>query len=195
MARKEKKSAPAEVLSGNDFKLDPPKVGRPAIYTEELALTVIDRLSSGESLRSICEEDEMPDKKTVLKWLATKPEFVAQYSRARELAVEAIAEDLFDISDDGRNDWMERLAFNGANPGWEVNGESINRSKLRVDTRKWYLSKIAPKKYGDNQKIDLTATVDTTVKAQATALAELPPELLQQVMEALEQKTVSKPED
>lgn len=69
------------------------------------------------------------------------------YARAREACADAIAEDIMRIADDGSNDWMEANAND--DPGWRANGEHIQRSKLRVDARKWLLSKIAPKQYGD----------------------------------------------
>ncbi|EDT6018112.1 DNA packaging protein, partial [Salmonella enterica subsp. enterica] len=76
----------------------------------------------------------------------------------------AIAEELFDIADDGTNDWMEKLDKDGEAIGYQLNGEHVQRSKLRIDTRKWYLSKIMPKKYGDRiqheQKITITDLSD-----------------------------------
>jgi len=59
---------------------------------------------------------------------------------------------MLDIADDGRNDWMERHGKEDA--GWQANGENIQRSRVRIDTRKWLASKLKPKKYGD--KVDLT---------------------------------------
>lgn len=62
----------------------------------------------------------------------------------------AIAEDILDIGDDGRNDWMEILDRKGEpTGGWKVNGEAVQRSKLRSDDRKWLLSKLVPKVFGD----------------------------------------------
>lgn len=63
-----------------------------------------------------------------------------------------MAEDIMDISDDGSNDWMERNY--GDKVEWITNGEALQRSRLRVDTRKWLMSKLAAKKYGD--KLDMT---------------------------------------
>ncbi len=42
-----------------------------------------------------------------------------------------------------------RLDKDGQAAGWQLNGEHVQRSRLRVDTRKWILSKLAPKRYGD----------------------------------------------
>ncbi len=123
-------------------------VGRPTIYTEELAATICAKLADGESLRAICEADEMPDEKTVRTWaLENAHGFSPQYARAREIGYQSLAEDLLDIADDARNDWMVRRGEDDA--GWVANGEHIQRSRLRIDTRKWMLSKVLPKVYGD----------------------------------------------
>lgn len=131
-------------------------MARPSDYTSELAEAICLRLAEGESLRSVCRDDAMPDKATVLRWIARHPEFRDQYTQAKEQAAEALAEELFDIADDGSNDWMEQLDSEGNAVGYRLNGEHVQRSKLRIDTRKWYLSKIMPKKYGDKIQQEVT---------------------------------------
>lgn len=91
----------------------------------------------------------MPCAATVFKWLRVHPEFVEQYARAKEEQADALAEELLDIADDGSNDWMERRNSDDGATGWQLNGEHIQRSRLRVDTRKWIASKLKPKKYGE----------------------------------------------
>jgi hypothetical protein len=95
----------------------------------------------------------MPDKSTVFRWLAVNEPFRDQYARAREAQADYYAEEIIDISDDGSNDWMERRSEAekgaGVNTGWVLNGEHVQRSKLRVDARKWIASKLKPKVYGD----------------------------------------------
>ena len=135
------------------------KGGRPSDYTDELAELICLRLAEGESLRSVCRDDGMPSKQAVLRWLARNEQFRAQYVRAKEEGAEAIAEEMFDIADDGTNDWMEKLDKDGEAIGYQLNGEHVKRSKLRIDTRKWYLSKILPKKYGDRIQHDQSITV------------------------------------
>lgn len=128
--------------------------GRPSKYTPELADRICSQLASGDSLRTVCKDDSMPCVASVFNWLRTYPEFLAQYTRAKEEAADAFVEEMLDISDDGRNDWMEKLGKDGEPIGWQLNGEHVNRSRLRVDTRKWIASKLKPKKYGD--KVALT---------------------------------------
>lgn len=136
------------------------KGGRPSDYTPEIAETICLLLSGGESLRSVCSDEGMPCKQTVLRWIIQRPEFRDQYVRAKTEGAEAIAEELFDIADDGTNDWMERMDKEGNAIGWQLNGEHVQRSKLRIDTRKWYLSKIMPKKYGDKIQHEQKITIN-----------------------------------
>jgi hypothetical protein len=55
-------------------------------------------------------------------------------------------EELLEIADDGSNDWTIRT--NKSGDEYEVaNTEVVQRSRLRIDVRKWYLSKVLPKKF------------------------------------------------
>ena len=124
--------------------------GRPTLYTEEMGKEICARLAEGESLRSICVAEHLPHESTVRSW-AIQPDhpISTQFDHARKLGYMKMAEELLEISDDGTNDWMERKDSEGENVGWQVNGEHVSRSKLRVETRKWILSKALPKIYGD----------------------------------------------
>lgn len=123
--------------------------GRPTTFTQEIADAVCRKMAEGLSLREICRADDMPPESTVRNWAIEDREgFSAQYARAREAQVDRWAEEILEISDDGSNDWMERQNKDGST-FQVVDHEHIARSKLRADTRKWLMSKIAPKKYGD----------------------------------------------
>lgn len=128
------------------------RLGRPPMpMLEEVTDRICQRIADGESLRSICSDKDMPDKSTVLKWLSQSPAFASQYAHARELQADAIFDEVLDIADDGRNDWME--ANGKDDEGWKQNGEAIQRSKLRIDARKWMAGKLRPKKYGEKTLI------------------------------------------
>lgn len=127
--------------------------GRPSDFTPDIADAICERLSDGESLRTICMDEEFPNRSTVFRWLGVNEGFRDQYAHARNLQAEKLADEMFDIADDGTNDWMERSNSEGEPLPPTLNSEAVQRSKLRVDTRKWYLSKVLPKKYGD--KLDL----------------------------------------
>jgi hypothetical protein len=83
--------------------------------------------------------------------------FAEQYRRARELQYLGIADELTDIADDGRNDWM--TIRRGKEEIEIVNREVVERSKLRVETRKWLLSKMLPKVYGDKVTNEITGSL------------------------------------
>lgn len=142
--------------------------GRPSIFTPEIAETICARLMSGESLREICREDGFPDIATVGRWLHRHDEFRTQYAQAREAQAEVLADEVLEIADDGRNDWMERHGKDDA--GWQANGEHIQRSKLRYEARRWYAAKLAPKKFGE--KVETEHSGGVTV---AVATVDRPP--------------------
>jgi hypothetical protein len=122
------------------------KKGRPSRYTEAIAVKICRRLAEGESLRKISKDTSMPDKTTVLRWLAAKEnaEFRTQYAHAREMQADALFDEALEIADEASEDWTT------AKDGTRVlDHEHVQRSRLRVDTRKWAAGKLAPKRYGD----------------------------------------------
>ncbi|HEY6019479.1 MAG TPA: terminase small subunit protein [Candidatus Paceibacterota bacterium] len=135
---------------------DKKPIGRPSSYTPEIADKICERLIEGESLRSICRAEDMPSAAAVCRWLGQFETFREQYARAREAQADTLADEIMDISDDGRNDWMERANKDGELIAWQVNGEAVQRSRLRVDARKWLASKMAPKKYGEKIQSEVT---------------------------------------
>lgn len=129
------------------------KIGRPTKYTQKLAEAICDEIADGKSLRTICADEKMPDRTQIFRWLRKNEDFRLQYARAKEEAVEAMIEDIVDISDDGTNDYM---TITKGDHSYNVEDREVtNRSRLRVDTRKWIVSKLKPKKYGD--KVDITS--------------------------------------
>lgn len=128
--------------------------GRPSKYTQDLADRLCEQLAEGNSMHRVCEADGMPDKRTVFRWLRTNKEFRHQYEEAKSVAADKLAEEIIEIADDGRNDYMETIITEASEGCPEIIGrklhpENIQRSRLRVDARKWIASKLKPKKYGD----------------------------------------------
>jgi len=138
-------------------------------FTQGLADTICERISNGESLRTICEDEGMPSKSTVFKWLGLEAEFADQYARAREAQADAIFDDILSIADDGQNDWMEKKDAEGENIGWRENGEAIRRSQLRIDARKWMAGKLKPKKYGEKLDLNVSGSLETASEEQLNA--------------------------
>jgi hypothetical protein len=135
--------------------------GRPSIFSQELADTICERLADGESLRRICEDETMPAKSTVFRWLAADKSFQDQYTRAREVQADSWADDILDISDDGAND-----TYTDGDGNERTNQDVIARSRLRVDTRKWLMARMAPKKYGDKITQEVTGSDGGPVQVQ-----------------------------
>ena len=104
-------------------------------------------------MRTVCKAEDMPCMTSVFKWLRERPEFAHQYAKAKEESADALVEEMLDIADDGTNDWMEQHSQEGEAVGYKINGEAVQRSRLRVETRKWIAAKLKPKKY--SEKVDL----------------------------------------
>ena len=96
-------------------------------------------LASGLSLRMVCEELGCAEA-SVRQWVREDPVFASQYADARLEGYETLADQLVDISD-------------------SVEGDPA-RDRLRVDTRKWMLSKMLPKVYGDSMRLDINALAE-----------------------------------
>lgn len=141
--------------------------GRPSDFTQDLADQLCSELSAGRSLRSVCNEDWAPSRVTVFRWLRERDDFRDQYARAKEEAADALADDIIDIADDGTNDYVEQQTRNGTYVA--LAAEHVQRSKLRVDARKWIAAKLKPKKYGDKVEHEHKGEVGHAVRVYMPA--------------------------
>lgn len=141
------------------------KRGNQTRYTKALASEICERMSRGETLTQICRDEHIPPKPTVLLWVKDDREgFADQYARAREALIEHWAEETLDISDNGANDWQDR-EYGAGRIERVVDSECVQRSKLRVDTRKWLLSKLKPHQYGDKVDVAHGGSINLTITA------------------------------
>jgi hypothetical protein len=147
--------------------------GRPTDYTPELGSDICGLIIEGYTLRQVAAKDGMPTKAAICRWLAKHEEFRDLYARAREFQAEHMADETLEIADDATNDWMVREGKSGDDTVFAINGEHVQRSRLRVDTRKWLMSKLAPKKYGDKitQEHDVTDKAAEALKPSEQDLA------------------------
>ena len=123
---------------------------------EKVFEEILEYIEDGKSLRSILKASDMPSSRTFFKWIDDDKEKVKRYARAMEIRAESIFEDILEIADDGTNDFM---TITKGDVEYNVEDREVtNRSRLRVDARKFFLSKVLPKKYGD--KLDLTSDGD-----------------------------------
>jgi hypothetical protein len=125
------------------------RMRRATLYTPELAERILYELSDARTLRDICRADGMPATATVRLWvIEDRDGFAARFHRAREFGHHDMADELLEIVDDARNDWMERRAREGKRET-VLNHENIQRSRLRYEARRWLLSNALPKVYGN----------------------------------------------
>lgn len=133
--------------------------GRPTIYTDELAETICNELSDGNSLLDICERDEMPARRTVYKWRAERKEFMHKLARARKLYGLSVVDKLKKMADN-LHDKLDKAA-----------DDKFSNDRLRAlsDVTKsasniymWIAGKSYPKLFGDNSR--QTVKTDLTIK-------------------------------
>lgn len=112
-------------------------MARPTKYTEKLGIFICNQIANGKSLKKVCEMKDMPHRTTVHSWLLDneKEEFYYNYEKAVNVRTDNMFDDIEDIANNEKGE--------------------VQRDRLKVDVRKWYLSKVMPKKYGD--KIDITS--------------------------------------
>jgi hypothetical protein len=127
--------------------------GRPSLYAAEVADEICRRVALGESLRSICSDKDMPPEGTVRGWVVEDYSgFSARYMRAREAQCEHWADQIVDLADsvlprDGR----------------PADHAEVQAMRLAIDTRKWVLSKLLPRKYGDRVGVEASGSVTVKV--------------------------------
>jgi len=124
-------------------------------YTAAIGEEICTRLAEGEPLRQICRDEHMPAWRTVYGWMEADTEFAARIARAREMGAEAIGEEILDIIDDGRNDWVERENKRTGEVYAALDEEALGRSKLRAEMRLKLLAKWSPQKYGERVTNDV----------------------------------------
>lgn len=144
-------------------------MGRQHCYTREIADIICDRLAAGESLRAICRTPGMPCRASVAKWVVDDFDgFGERHARARALGLDEMADEILEICD------TPQEGTETEDDGEKVKvrtGDMLGHRRLQVDTRKWVLSKLAPKKYGDKTAVELTGAEGGPVEISDVARA------------------------
>ena len=109
--------------------------GRPSLYSDEIAEEICGLLIDGLSMRKICERAAMPDRRTVLRWMAADKDFAAKCAHARELQA--------DLMDDLILDTAEATT-----------AENAPAARVKIAAYQWRASKLAPKRYGDKLALE-----------------------------------------
>lgn len=137
------------------------KGGRPTKYSKKIAKVICDLIADGLSLRQICSNEGLPSRSTVNDWLSKKHGFNKQYVAAKMVCADLFADEIIEIADDGSRDYTK-----DKDGRMVPDFDHIQRSRLRVDARKFIISKLAPKKYGDKQDINLTNPINLVMESK-----------------------------
>ncbi len=163
------KAKPTHAADGKQIAATKRPRGRPPVHGPEVRGHICEQIAIGRSLVAICRDDPgMPRLTTVFDWLSREPEFAERYTRARECQADVLADQIVEISDEGRND--SYLDDNG-NP--VTNHDVIARSRLRVEARKWVAAKLKPKRYGDTIRQEVTGADGGPVQTEDVSTARL----------------------
>ncbi len=145
--------------------IPPKRTGRPTKYTDALVDRICDHIRCGYSLRKAAEKEGVPAS-TVMKWVHENKTFSEQYARACEERLAALEDKLLDLVEKGHE----------VAPRAEIGGTMLQAVKLEIDTLKWMLAKLMPKKYGDRAALALEGgekNVEVTHKLPAEAIVPL----------------------
>ena len=122
-------------------------MARPTDYNQDIATEICSRLASGEPLVKMCRDEGMPGTSTVYRWLLANESFRDMYARAREDQADTLADEIIEIADEYVV--AEKTTTKANGDVERVTGDAVDRSRLRVDARKWVAAKLKPRKYGD----------------------------------------------
>lgn len=126
---------------------------RATVFNQKVADNILASIANGKSVRSVCEKAPAPTRTMFYKWIRENEQFRKDYERAIELRSDHIAEEILQIADDTANDYVQTVGDNDL-PIFVQNNVKVQRDRLRIDSRKWLLARMSPKKYGDHLKVD-----------------------------------------
>ena len=138
----------------------PVKMGRPSKRTPEVVDYILEGLSEGKTLTSLCADPDMPNRSTFIDWVNGDRILSQRFAHARETGYDVIAEECLKIADFSALDTL--ISEKTGNP--QADSEWIARSRLRVDTRLKLLAKWYPKKYGDKLDIEHSGKTELEVE-------------------------------
>ena len=132
--------------------------GRPSSYTSLIAESICEQIALGRSVIQISNDPDYPSEATIYNWLNAFPEFLEKYTRARELQAEHYASEIIALAD---TPVEARKVVIKADGSEEITlGDSVERSKLQIEARKWIAMKLLPKKYGEKLDLNHSGAID-----------------------------------
>lgn len=154
----------------------PEKPAKPERDKDAISQAVLQGMRDGLSAFKACQAAGVPQS-TFNRWVDADAKLAEDYAHAREDLIERMANELLELADsevpetgDGKRDW-----------------QAIQQRKLQVDSRKWLLSKLAPKKYGD--RLELAGDKENPLQVQTIDASKLSTDVLAQIIAAKDDAT------
>ena len=141
------------------------KQGRPTIYTDELGKEICLKIAtSSKGIQRLCKENpHWPCFQTIYEWRLNQEGFGERYIKAKRSQVHLLIDECIDIADDTSQDTIIRQNKDGSES--EIcNSEYVNRSRLRIDTRKWMAARLEPTIYGEKMDSNHHVTLEETTR-------------------------------
>jgi hypothetical protein len=123
-------------------------VGRPKKYTEELADEIFERMIGGEHIVQICNDEAMPGRSTVYRWMDDYPEFGTRIARAREGLADHVAWQILDMASRSTND-------------------TANADRVKLAAWQWHAARLAPKKYSEKVMTEVSGPDGGAIKTES----------------------------
>lgn len=142
---------------------DPPL--RPTQYSHRLSEVVCERITAGQTTAEVTRDPTMPTWGVLARWRREHEDFNRRYTIARQSCCELWADEIIEIADDATNDFVTRVTAKGK-VVQVFDRESFERSRLRVDARKWTASKVLRHVYGDKSEVELRTPDGINVKVE-----------------------------
>jgi len=120
---------------------------------------ILESIANGESLSSAINRKGFPSYSWCKSALRQNPELRRQYEQAVLARCDWLADELIELADQPMPKGLEAQAL----IAW------VQQKRLQIDARKWAVSKLAPRFYGDRLSVDVenTGTSITAVLAAA----------------------------
>ena len=138
----------------------PSKSARELLHLEyeQIFERVVEDIYRGRSLQSLIEDDHrVVSYEDFLRWIKRDPQRHERFKEAQEMRTEFMAGEILEIAD-------------GVEAVDPQSNDTVNRDKLRIDTRKWLMGAHNKKRYGETKQIELGGTISITeALAQAQA--------------------------
>lgn len=131
----------------------------PVRFTPEICKEICERIVMGQTLLQLSRIVGFPDRKTIYDWRRKHKEFYEDMEKAYEMSDQAVFDEGFEIAHNAKYDYAKRLAYNGPDPGWEVNGIAIQRARLMWDARTFWLGKRS-RRFKEKVEVEHSGSID-----------------------------------